>query len=119
MATDWKGISSRIKGLIGMADRGRHSSAATRLRVDEQTLRRAIEEESPTAIRSVMAALVRVYGLDPSWMLTGKYDPTTHRTALAGDEAAIERLLSELLSPAPEFSTPHRNAAEVPLTPSA
>ena len=35
----------------------------------------------------VLAALVRVYGVDPKWLLTGEYDPNSHRRVLERLEA--------------------------------
>ena len=35
----------------------------------------------------VLGALVRVFALDPKWLLTGEYDPGMHRRALALTEA--------------------------------
>ena len=99
MAVDWEGIAGRIKGLISMSDRAQVESAATRLGVDQQTLRLALQQESPTATLTVLNAVIRVYGLDPTWVMTGKYDAGTHRVALGGDAATVEQLLTSILSP--------------------
>ena len=99
MVVDWKGVAGRIKGLINLSDRAQLPSAAARLGVDEQTLRQAIEEESPSSTLKVISALIRVYGLDPTWVMTGAYDAATHRKALEGDAGTIDGVLSEILAP--------------------
>lgn len=50
----------------------------------------------------VVAAVARVYGLDPTWILTGKYDSATHRIAIARDESELNRLLATLIGAAEE-----------------
>src|SRR5688572_25413140 len=101
MAADWQAIAQRLKGLVGMSDRAKLSSAAVRLDVDLEDLERAIKGESPASILRVVAAMVRVYGLDPSWLVTGRYDPNTHRVGTRRDAAAVEELLRTLVADSP------------------
>jgi hypothetical protein len=96
MAVDWSGVSGRIKAFIGMSDQAQLSTAAVKLGVEERHLRDAIQHQSRFSTLKVISAMVRVFGLDPSWVLTGKYDAATHRVAMEGDSAAIDRLLSEI-----------------------
>lgn len=96
MAVDWPGVSDRIKAFIGMSDQAQLSTAAAKLGVDERHLRDAIRLQSRFSTLKVIGAMVRVFGLDPSWVLTGRYDPATHRVAMEGDSEAIDALLSEL-----------------------
>ena len=93
---DWKGIASRIHGLISMSDRGEISTAASRLGVSEQELRDTLKHGSSSSVLKVVRAVVRLYGLDPTWVLTGQYDPSTHRSALSRDETEIDRTLTLL-----------------------
>ena len=86
---------------------------ARRLGVDERSLKASVEGRRPTL--NVMAALIRTYGLDPSWVLTGDYDPQTHRHALQSNtqeiEVAMKRmLLSAPVSPLPEPKPGDRRA---------
>ena len=101
MAADWEAIAQRIKGLVSMSDRAKLASAAARLDVDLEDLEGAIKAESPTAILRVVAAMVRVYGLDPSWLITGRYDAVTHRMGTRRDPAAVEELLRQLVGNSP------------------
>jgi len=96
MAVDWSGVSERIKGFIGMSDQAQLPAAAAKLGVEERHLRDAIRLQSRFSTLKVIGAMVRVFGLDPSWVLTGRYDPATHRVAMEGDSATIDALLSEL-----------------------
>src|SRR5205809_90370 len=96
MTYDWAAIAARLKGLVGVNDQRSISTVAERLGVDESSLRVTLEQGSPTI--DVIAALVRIYGLDPSWVLTGHYDPATHREALESNTDEIEITLHNLLS---------------------
>lgn len=98
MRFDWGAIAARLRGLIAVQDSARIGTVAERLRVDERSLRKSIDAGSPAPTIDVIAALVRVYGLDPTWVLTGQYDPATHRTALEGDTDEIAITMNELLS---------------------
>jgi hypothetical protein len=107
VVVDWTGIAGRINGLISMSDRAQIESAAARLGVDQQTLRLAVHDKSPTATLRVINALIRVYGLDPTWVMTGQYDAATHRAAMEGDAKKVEQLLSQILSPLPALEQRH------------
>lgn len=74
-------IAARIRGLIGGRDAS-IGAAALRLRVDETALRMSLDEISPYPTIDVVAAVVRDYGVDPTWLLTGMYNRATHRTSL-------------------------------------
>jgi hypothetical protein len=100
MALDWTAVSQRIKGLISMSDQAQLPEAAARLGVEERVLRDALKQQSRLSTLKVIGAVVRVYGLDPSWVLTGKYDPATHRVAIQNDSSAIDDLLKRLITDA-------------------
>lgn len=109
MTFDFRGAADRIKGLISMSDKAQLERAAARLGVEEQELREAIERPSASMTR-VVAAVVRVYGLDPTWILTGTYDSATHRIAIARDESALNTLLAALIGSNQE--QPHQPSAQ-------
>lgn len=71
-------IALRIRGLIGAEDVS-VPDAAKRLRVDEISLRMSVDELAPYPTVDVIAAIVRVYGVDPTWLLTGECDVAAHR----------------------------------------
>ncbi|HEV8218265.1 MAG TPA: hypothetical protein VGP95_20585 [Gemmatimonadaceae bacterium] len=80
-------IAKRVRALIGGQDRETLEATAARLGVTEVALRMTIDRWSPHAVLNVLAALVRVYGVDPSWLVTGEYDPATHHVALEQGES--------------------------------
>jgi hypothetical protein len=110
---DWAGVLDRIKGLVSMSDQAQQQSAATLLGVDERHLRAAVKQESRLSTLKVVAAVVRVYGLDPTWILTGNYDAATHRIALQGDSATIDQLLSRLVTAPSRPSAPDQTSLEL------
>jgi hypothetical protein len=110
MQLDLKNIAERIRGLVSMSDRAQLTNAAARLGVDENDLRAALDGKSSRSALNVIGAIIRVYGLDPTWVLSGKYDQATHRVALQNDAAQIDALLQSLVTEAPEeTSAPPRD----------
>lgn len=98
MAIDWGAVSARINGLVSVGGEIDFPRVAQRIGVSEQQLRDAVNDRSRIASLYVLGAIVRTFGLDPSWALTGVYDSDTHRAALAGDRAEIDELLKRLVS---------------------
>lgn len=98
MAVDWRAVGDRIRGLVSASDQANLALAAQRLRVSESQLRDAVNDRWRVASMNVVVAVVIVYGLDPTWVLTGTYDSATHRTALEGDRAEIELLVKRLVT---------------------
>ncbi|HVX39467.1 MAG TPA: hypothetical protein VHB25_07825 [Gemmatimonadaceae bacterium] len=88
--SDPKSIALRIRGLLGGQDRGVIAAAARRLGVSEVALRITIDDIEPHPTLEVILAVVREYGIDPTWLLTGEYDPTSHRLAV-DEEASFSR----------------------------
>lgn len=74
-------IAARLRELIG-AGIASIGATALRLRVDETALRMSLDEISPYPTIDVVAAVVRDYGVDPTWLLTGVYNRATHRSSL-------------------------------------
>lgn len=92
-----KGIAERIRGIIGGRDASVERIAA-RLRVDEVALRMTIDDLSPYPTIDVLAAVVREYGVDPSWLVTGNYNEATHRRALGLDSGELPAAIDALLA---------------------
>jgi len=83
------GIAERLRGLIGGQDGGDIAKSAARLRVEELSLRMSVDELSPHPTVEVLTAVISAYGIDPTWLLTGEYDSSSHRTAIEeGPEAS-------------------------------
>ena len=74
-------IAARIRGLIAGQDESIEETAK-RLGVEELALRMSVDVDSPYPTIDVIAAVVRTYAVDPSWLLTGKYSEVAHRRAL-------------------------------------
>jgi len=70
---DRAGIADRVRELLGEGARDLAATAA-RLRVDELALRMSVDEMSPHPTVDVLAAVVRHYKVDASWLLTGSHD---------------------------------------------
>ena len=106
VSLDRPGIAARIRQLLdskGLTI----EAAASRLRVGEATLRMSADEASPRPRLDVLVALVREFALDPSWLMTGTYDPGMHRRAMSGDPARVlEELLHTLTAPS-QWRTEH------------
>src|SRR5947209_17290116 len=75
-------IAARIRGIIGGQDGGVVEATARRLGVSELSLRMSIDELTPHTVLDVVVAVVKHYGVDPTWLLTGEYDANTHRAVL-------------------------------------
>lgn len=80
---DRRGIAARIRALLGEQHAGTLRATAQRLGVFERELRLSIDERSPHPALDVIAAIVSMYGVDPSWIMYGEYDSATHHEALA------------------------------------
>lgn len=94
-------IAGRIRGLLAGQDAGL-PDAARRLGVDEVALRMSTDELAPYPTIDVIAAVIRLYGVDPSWLLTGHYDGATHRESLEAEN--LVSTLNRVLRDTPESS---------------
>ena len=94
-------IAARIRGLIAGQDGGDPAQTAMRLHDDEIGLRMSIDELAPNPTINVIVAIITAYGVDPIWLLTGDYDPNTHRAVFEEDEG-VEHAVARLMTPAVE-----------------
>lgn len=66
--------------------------------VTERDLRERLESGPATETLEMLTSIIRTYGLDPTWVVTGRYDPFTHRIALeetvADTRVEVLRLLA-------------------------
>jgi hypothetical protein len=95
-AFDRAGIAERLRGLLAGQDAGDLARTAARLGVEEISLRMSLDQISPHPTVEVLASVIRVYGIDPAWLLTGRYDPQSHRAAMEGQSMAT--LLRDFLA---------------------
>jgi hypothetical protein len=103
---DRNGIAERLRGLFSGQLSGDLEETAARLGVEELSLRMSIDELSPHPTIEVLAAVIRVYGIDPSWLLTGKYDAGTHRSAMEGEQDPADALREMIDRPTVRISQP-------------
>ena len=82
---DPAGLAARVQGLIHGSYKGDLAAAAERLRVEEEDLRALVEGTDQPHL-GVLAALIREFGIDACWLLTGEYDYGLHRRALEVEE---------------------------------
>ncbi|HEY6825366.1 MAG TPA: hypothetical protein VI259_00835 [Gemmatimonadaceae bacterium] len=86
-------VAARLRALLFARDPHANLGAiAESLGVRESMLRASIDDVSPHPWIEVLLAVVRRFGVDPTWILTGIYDQSTHREALE-DEESVERML--------------------------
>lgn len=102
---DRAGIAERLRGLIGSLDDAALECTAERLRVEELSLRMSIDQLSPHPTMEVIMAVIREYGVDPTWLLTGEYHTSSHRVAIEGEQ---------LPSPLREFISNRRGSISDP-----
>ena len=88
-------IAARIRGLL--AGQGDPGELAARLHVDETALRMSLDELSPYPTLDVIAAIVREYGVDPNWLITGEYDSGAHQAAIQAPVAEIPSIVSHVV----------------------
>jgi hypothetical protein len=98
-------IAARIRGLLAGQDGGDMTLLANRLRVDATSLHMSVDESAPYPTLDVIAAVIREYGIDPCWLLTGYYDPLTHRRALAATTDEMPILVSRMLGTPPKLTS--------------
>jgi hypothetical protein len=90
-------IASRVQCLVGDQVPNSTDDVAARLRVSDDALRATLQARRGARILDVLAAVVREFGVDPHWLVTGVYDGHTHRLALT-DSAVVEDLLESALA---------------------
>ena len=93
----WSDVGDRVGGLLGQ-DEAAVAQIAERLDVDPESLRSIMHRRAWQFDLRALAAIIRLYGLDPSWVLTGRYDSVTHRTALDANTDEIAVTLASLTS---------------------
>ena len=81
-----KAIVDRIRDVVSRHSGHELDLLAEMLGVAPSAFRALIERDdqtlNTTLIIDVVTAFVRQFAIDPRWVLTGQYNPTTHRQAL-------------------------------------
>ena len=86
-------VADRVRAVLALCVEDNLTTAARRLKVSESTLRIALDPNWPQQTLDILVAVVEQCGIDPSFLLTGEYNASTHRAALENDRAFVERLL--------------------------
>ena len=115
MAIDWTAVSDRVNTLINLPTQLDIASAATKLRVKTFHLQETIDRTSRLSTLKVAAAISRVYGLDPTWILTGTFSEATLGIAVQGDADKIETLMRRIVAgdSLPALPTPDDSGAPI------
>jgi hypothetical protein len=98
-----RGLAGRLGALIAGENGGDLRHAAERLGVAEVDLCHLLECRAPVLgsdhLAELCAAAVRHYGVDPSWLVTGCYDPDMHRDVEEYPRSAtgLRRLIADLI----------------------
>ncbi|HEX7020194.1 MAG TPA: hypothetical protein VF159_09305 [Gemmatimonadaceae bacterium] len=92
---DRHAVAERIRALLSGTDS--LASAAERLDVPSNVLAMAIDDTVPYPTLELLDAIIRVFGVDPAWLVTGRYDSATHRRALEDEDGDAERALRDVL----------------------
>lgn len=92
---DRHGVAERIRALVSSGDS--LASVAARLGVATNVLATAIDDAVPYPTVALLDAIVRVFGVDPSWLVTGRYDSATHRRALEDEDGDAVGALHDVL----------------------
>jgi hypothetical protein len=98
-SVDNRSIAKRIRGLIGINGRDDYAFSARRLGVSEMALRMSADELDPHPTFEVLLAVIREYGVDPAWLVTGTYNSGSHRAVLESTgEHDAGRALSDIFA---------------------
>lgn len=93
-----RAIAMRLRALLGTdPDDNGLREVADRLGVSASDLRDTIDADEPVTLDRVLQHVVIWYGIDPCWLVTGSYDASTHRRAMAASDQALLALIRELL----------------------
>jgi hypothetical protein len=94
---DWAAVAHRIHGLVRVHDGSDVPGETARIALEERVLRERLQREPLDVAIRLLTSVVRLYGLDPTWVLTGVFDTATHRTALEGSAEETTLLVERLI----------------------
>jgi hypothetical protein len=92
---DREGIAARIRSLIAPENDMR--ATAELLRVPIHDLKSAVDPLIPFQTLGVLEAVVREFGVDPTWLITGDYDIRTHVLSVDEGPWIVKGILNEYL----------------------
>jgi hypothetical protein len=92
---DREGIAERIRSLI--ANEPDPFRAAELLGVQPGELKTSIDPILPFQSSAVLEAIVREYGVDPTWLITGDYDVRTHVQSVDDGPGIVKAIVNDRL----------------------
>jgi hypothetical protein len=90
-------LASRVAGLLHARFQGDLVAAACDLDVDPEELRRIVEGNTDTPDLNVLARLVRRFGVDVCWLMTGEYDWRSHMSLLVEEDERSDDANNQLI----------------------
>jgi hypothetical protein len=105
-------LAGRLGALIAGENGGDLRTAAERLGVAEVDLYHVLERRAPALgsdhLAELCSAAVRHFGVDPSWLVTGCYDPELHRDVeeYPRSAAGLQELIADLIRRSRGVSVP-------------
>lgn len=103
----FRGIATRVGAIVAGRYGGDTRRAAAELGIAEPDLRRLLELRIPPisdeALADLLTEVVRYFGVDPAWLVTGHYDMWCHALAdqRNADTRALRAQIQRLLTNAP------------------
>src|SRR6185503_5206743 len=94
---DYAAIAARVQNLAKDLDLASHSLAGPGAALASPGLRRRLETGSPAETVERLVSVVRLCGIDPTWLICGRFDEATHRIALEGTFRETWWLVQRLL----------------------
>ena len=94
---DYSAIASRIQNLAHDLNAASHSLAGPGAALASPDLRRRLENGSPAETVERLVSVVRLCGIDPTWLICGRFDEATHRITLEGNFRETWWLVQRLL----------------------
>ena len=94
---DWVGIANRIDSLVHELDVSSHTLAGPAAAIAGPDFRKRLQSGSAAETVERIVSVARLYGVDPSWIITGRMNDDTHRVVLEGSFRDTWFLVQRLL----------------------
>jgi hypothetical protein len=99
-------VAARLRGLLGSPTPEEIPDIARTLGVSDVALQASLDSVAPHPTLTVIIAVIQRYGVDPTWVVTGEYDVSRHRTALGDEDPAPAAVIAQLINAAATPSNP-------------
>lgn len=92
---DNEAVAARLRALIGSRSL---KDAAAQLGVSEAALCCSLDPAAPFPTVDVLVGAALFFAVDPTWILTGNYDTSTHHVVLDGETGEVARSIQRILA---------------------